>query len=79
VKGSTLSIVVSDNGRGQGDNDLQEGVGIRNTRDRLRQLYRDSFELTLTEPAGGGFEVLISLPAREDDKDNMMEEARDIA
>ena len=79
VKGSVLSIVVSDNGRGQGDNDLQEGVGIRNTRDRLRQLYRDSFELTLTEPAGGGFEVLISLPAREDDKDNMMEEARDIA
>ncbi len=40
------------------------GIGLANTRERLRQLYGDAARLTLSEPAGGGLRVQIELPAR---------------
>ncbi|RMF52096.1 MAG: hypothetical protein D6746_17050, partial [Bacteroidetes bacterium] len=39
-----------------------EGVGLRNTRERLQSLYGTAQELTLTPGASGGLEVAIRLP-----------------
>jgi signal transduction histidine kinase len=79
AKGDRLTLVVSDNGRGLTTDDMREGVGLRNTRERVQQLYRESGGLTLSEPARGGFEVVITLPAREDEDEHFMETKRDIA
>lgn len=79
AKGDTLTLIVSDNGRGLNTDDVREGVGLRNTRERVQQLYRESGALTLSEPPRGGFEVVITLPAREEDEDHLMEPRRDIA
>ena len=79
AEGGTLTLVVSDNGRGLSTDDVREGVGLRNTRERVQQLYRELGELTLSEPPRGGFEVVITMPAREDDDDHLMETKRDIA
>jgi sensor histidine kinase YesM len=38
------------------------GIGLANTRERLRQLYGDRQQLTLREREGGGLVVSISLP-----------------
>lgn len=59
VDGDQLVLTVRDNGPGLGDGDVKEGtgVGIRNTRDRLEQLYGadQSFELkNVSESANGG-------------------------
>ena len=37
------------------------GVGLRNTRERLRQLYGEDAELTL-EDVGGGVQARLGLP-----------------
>jgi hypothetical protein len=39
-----------------------EGVGLSNTRERLRTLYGDRASLTLTSPPEGGAVATITLP-----------------
>ena len=39
-----------------------EGIGLRNTRERLAQLYGGAQYLTLTPRAGGGMRAEVSLP-----------------
>jgi two-component system, LytTR family, sensor kinase len=41
---------------------IREGVGLSNTRARLRQLYGDRASLTLASLKGGGTEVVVLLP-----------------
>lgn len=63
--GNRLSVSVSDNGPGLDDDTLpqeQRGFGLRNTRERLEELYGDAFELTFVSPAEGGLIATISLP-----------------
>jgi LytS/YehU family sensor histidine kinase len=67
TRGELLDLTVSDNGRGDGAFTAGEGVGIRNTRERLHQLYGDESSLTITRPAAGGFEVAIVIPLRISD------------
>jgi LytS/YehU family sensor histidine kinase len=59
-----LRVSVRDNGRGLSSN-YREGVGVSNTRARLRQLYgtRQSFQM-INHPEGG-LEVTVAIPYRE--------------
>jgi len=65
-----LVFEVSDNGRGfdpelAGDT---AGVGLRNTRERLEQLYGDDAALDVETAPGAGTRVRISLPDRGSDR-----------
>ncbi|HEX8904406.1 MAG TPA: histidine kinase, partial [Longimicrobiaceae bacterium] len=55
-------LSVRDNGPGLGDGTLAEGVGMRNTRARLAQLYGNAQALALRSLEGGGVEAEVTLP-----------------
>ncbi len=38
------------------------GIGLKNTRERLAHFYKGHYDLTITEPANGGYEVAITIP-----------------
>ncbi len=61
-----LRIEVSDDGPGPAFGKpiriINEGVGLANTRERLRQLYGDDFCLSLNNRTGGGTAVTIEIP-----------------
>lgn len=60
-----LRLEVSDNGPGlqtRADGQLKEGVGLSNTRARLKELYGDQGVLCLTAPRAGGFIAEVRLP-----------------
>lgn len=59
-----LELTVSDNGSGLPDDPgpPREGIGLSNTRSRLRHLYGDNQRLELTSASGGGLEARITLP-----------------
>lgn len=61
-----LELAVRDNGPGLAGRrlPLSEGVGLRNTRERLQQLYGGEHTLTLREAEGGGVVAEVSLPFR---------------
>jgi two-component system, LytTR family, sensor kinase len=64
---SWLEVSVSDNGPGlpkklNGDTDIKEGVGLKNTRSRLDQLYGSRYNFELVDVAGGGLEVKLRIP-----------------
>ncbi len=60
--GDTLRLEVRDNGGGLANGKIVEGVGLSNTRARLKQLYagRQSFELA--NASSGGVAVRVTLP-----------------
>jgi signal transduction histidine kinase len=55
-------LSVRDNGPGLGTAAPREGVGVRNTRQRLEQLYGQAQALTLGPVDGGGVEARVTLP-----------------
>lgn len=61
VAGSKLELSVRDDGVGLGAT-RQEGVGFTNTHERLRTLYGDKANMSVTAPLEGGVEVLLSIP-----------------
>ena len=64
-EGDRVVLVVRDNGPGMdGDAPAHEGVGLRNTRERLAQLYGGEARLVVRPAAGGGFEAEVGLPFR---------------
>ena len=65
--GDALTIRVRDNGDGlsEGTDRVRSGVGLANTRGRLRQLYGDRSRLTLVNAVGGGLEAILEMPWRE--------------
>ncbi len=67
-EGDTLHLRVWDNGPGlppDWDAQHSQGVGIANTRERLRALYGENgYRFTLANNANGGVTVQISLPLR---------------
>jgi two-component system LytT family sensor kinase len=66
--GARVILTVRDNGPGmEGAAPAREGVGLRNTRERLAQLYGDDAKLTLRPAEGGGFEAEVALPWRPAD------------
>lgn len=63
-----LDLMVSDNGIGVPFGDLEnldEGVGLSNTRRRLRHLYGDTHKFTLRNSAKGGLNVNLTIPFKE--------------
>ena len=61
--GERLWLTVSDDGPGlSGEPAPGSGVGLRNTRERLRVLYGSAHSVELCDRPGGGCEVRISLP-----------------
>jgi len=61
-----LALSVSDNGSGLADDNPEgfrgEGIGLSNTRSRLRHLYGNDQKLELQSVPGGGLEVRITIP-----------------
>ena len=69
--GDSLQLVVEDDGSGldvnaasiiRGSAETSRGIGLRNTRDRLAQLYGARASLVLERPSGGGTRALVTLP-----------------
>jgi len=58
-----LALVVSDDGAGLGENGaIKEGIGLSNTRARLRELYGPAHRFELVRGQQGGVRVEISIP-----------------
>jgi LytS/YehU family sensor histidine kinase len=65
--GETLRLTVSDDGAGldRGARDFpSEGIGLSNTRRRLRELYGDAHRLSLDAADRGGLCVTVEIPFR---------------
>jgi len=72
-----LWIEVRDNGVGltrTRSSLATEGVGLRNTRARLTQLYNDDHMLVLDDAPGGGCCTRIRLPYREQPREESIED-----
>ena len=63
-RGPTLCISVRDDGPGPGAGESGRGIGLANTRERLRTLYGDAQRLELVVPPDGGTQVTVELPFR---------------
>jgi two-component system LytT family sensor kinase len=59
-----LNLKISDNGPGIDPDTIIEGVGLKNTRKRISEIYGKRASVEYQSPADGGFVVLISLPCR---------------
>jgi LytS/YehU family sensor histidine kinase len=64
-----LTLDVSDNGAGVSDaNSLNEGVGLSNTRARLRTLYGEMHRFELSNRPEGGLRVRVTIPFQTEEK-----------
>lgn len=61
-----LQIVIANSGTrgGEKQNENGNGIGLRNTTERLKTLYGDDHHFTLQWPEAGGCQVTIELPFR---------------
>jgi LytS/YehU family sensor histidine kinase len=64
VADGTLRITIADDGRGLAEGPIREGLGLRNTRERLESLYGTEGQLSLSPRSPAGTLVEIVLPAR---------------
>jgi two-component system, LytTR family, sensor kinase len=60
----SLVLSVEDDGPGMTSAQLVEGVGLSNTRERLRTLYGDRTSMTIESPEGGGTRITLTMPFR---------------
>jgi two-component system LytT family sensor kinase len=62
-----IELQVIDDGPGlqPGDEEFKEGIGLANTRARLRQLYGDHHRIEIKDADGGGLVVKLSIPFRQ--------------
>ena len=60
--GPRLVLAVEDSGGAAGEHPGGNGVGLRNTEDRLRCLYGAAAALVLERGAAGGARVTLTLP-----------------
>lgn len=70
VQHETLILQISDSGPGLGNGNngqKSSGVGLKNTRERLQQLYGDSQAFTLAPNEPSGLRITINIPYEVDD------------
>ena len=61
--GGRLYLRVRDNGPGfGGPQQPGHGIGLKNTEERLAHFYKTRYDMRVSEPASGGFEVSITIP-----------------
>lgn len=60
LDGPSLRITIADNGKGA--TETVDGVGLANSRARLRQLYGDRQSLEIATAPGKGFRVTVTVP-----------------
>ena len=65
ARGPRLAVSIADNGVGL-PKQFIEGVGLRNTRTRLRELYGDDQAFVVFAPPSGGTEARLEIPLRRD-------------
>jgi LytS/YehU family sensor histidine kinase len=65
--GGRLTLTVRDDGVGLAAAGAPDGVGLRTTRARLRQLYGDAQEFTIAPADGGGTVCVVRIPCRRTD------------
>lgn len=66
-RGPKLLLQVRDNGPGLADGEeLIEGIGLRNTRERLQRMYGEFQRLEVENAPAGGLLVSIELPCRQE-------------
>jgi two-component system LytT family sensor kinase len=63
VRDMHLELAVRDDGAGMGASSA-EGVGLSNTKERLRMLYGTDASVIIRTPASGGTEVVLRIPLR---------------
>ena len=67
-RNGNLRLSVSDNGQGlssEAELSFQNGIGLHNTKERLRQLYGGRQEFKISEISTGGVSVEMEIPFRE--------------
>jgi two-component system LytT family sensor kinase len=62
IIGTYLEISIRDDGVGMDASSQPEGVGLSNTRERLRALYGDAATVTIHTPPNGGTQVTLKIP-----------------
>jgi two-component system LytT family sensor kinase len=62
--GAELVLRVHDDGPGI-EREPRDGIGLSNTRDRLRAIYGQATSVDLRESADGGAEAIVTIPFRE--------------
>jgi two-component system LytT family sensor kinase len=62
LENGRLKLEVQDNGVGSSASAVKEGIGLSNTRARLKPLYGERQKFELAAPAGGGCTVRMELP-----------------
>ena len=66
--GDLLQVTIGDNGPGlpgAGGTAFREGIGLANTRARLRELYGPRHQFTLSNAPAGGLLVFLEIPYHE--------------
>jgi two-component system LytT family sensor kinase len=66
-RNGTLEIQVQDNGGGLRPGNKREGIGLSNTRARLKQLYGDDQSLDLSNNPSGGTIARVTMPFQKED------------
>jgi two-component system, LytTR family, sensor kinase len=62
AEGERLRLIVADDGVGAPIEEIREGVGLSNARERLDRLYGAEHEYTVVTRRGGGLTVTMTLP-----------------
>ena len=63
--GDFASLVISDNGPGvelDEEEMMTNGIGLRNVRERLKEIYRDQYQMKIDTGLGNGFRIELILP-----------------
>ena len=63
-----LLITIKDDGKGLNEKGLEEGIGLKNTRKRLRQLFENDFDFSLKNNEEGGAIARLLIPYIEYEK-----------
>jgi sensor histidine kinase YesM len=62
LKDGYLRLIISDDG--QGISTIKEGIGLSNTRNRLKQLYGNNYKLVVTNNPDKGASSIIEIPVK---------------